>query len=274
MAIDKEKEAQMAQEHAAAQPAPEKLSMRQQLRNKFKADNPDDDYENDADGELLGGRIMSRLDEQDKQIGKYKNSDEKLRKMFMDNPATARFFTRWAAGEDPLNVYAAIFGDKLKDIVNGPDAAKNMEKGLNEYFNNLKSIEEADKIFAENTDKTMQLLKKKIEAGEDVAKLDAAWDAAMKIAAEAATGIVTEETLNMIMKSQSYDTDVTNARNDGMAAARNERYTEQLRQRAKGDGQPAAGQGIANRANPDREVSRPNPSRKSAWEAEEQRSVW
>lgn len=269
--IDKKNKPEEQQEEQARVP------MRQQLRDRFKQDYPEDDYDTDEDGELLGGRIMDRLNANNEELTKRRGDDDKLRQLFASNAATGRFFTRWAAGEDPLNLYAEVFGDKLIETLQAEDGAERVKKGMEKYFANIKANDEASELFETNANETMATIEK-MEAEEGISDevMQKALDLGATIGTDMAVGKITPENLRVLLKAVTHDEDVTNAMNDGKAMGRNERYTENVRQRQRGDGQPAAATGGGSRVNPDRQVRRPEEEqgRRSAWDAEEKRTVW
>jgi len=259
----------------AEAPVEAKPTMRQQLRERFKKDYPEDDYETDDDGERLGGRIMSRLDENDKRLQHYRENDDKLKEMFTANPATARFFTRWGAGDDPVNLLAEVFGDKLKETVESPDAEERMKTGLQKYFDGIKKSNEADAEFQKNRDATLAMLDDDEANGGNYEENQKALDLLTQICVDMAVGKVSKETLKMAKNALNYDSNIKNAREEGIATGRNERYQEKLRQRAKGDGQPASGSGESQRKSPDVQMtSQERMGRRSAWDTEERRETW
>jgi len=259
---------------AAEAEMPAGPTMRQRLRERFKKRYKEDDYESDEDGELLGGRIMSQLDENEAALDKYREKDSKLRDMFVGNPSTARFFTRWGAGEDPLNLFAEIFGDKLRETLDSPDAEQKMKSGMQKYFDNIKRNKDAEEEFQNNSEQTLAMIQERTDKGASFDEMKSAIDLLTGMAVDLVVGKVTPETLDIVLKAVNHDKNVTNAREEGLAAGRNERYQEKMRQRQKGDGQPAAASGSTQRANPDRQVSRPGEGRRSAWDADEKRVTW
>lgn len=215
-------------------------SKRDLVGAKLKKKYPDRDY---ADDEALFGQINDDYDEYDKELSKYKDRESRLTDLLNSDPSSAQFIADLAKGVDPwIAVIDRLGIDGVTDLINNPEKQAEYAAANKKYVERLAKEKDMQAEYEKNISESMSMLEsmqKEQQLSDDV--MDAAMDLVMKMANEAIVGKFSRETVEMALKAIRHDSDMSNARSEGMVAGRNSRIEEKLRKPVSGDGQPDLG---------------------------------
>lgn len=230
-------------------------SYRQQLRDRMAGMYPDRNFdgvtgENGEGGaEYLDQAILETLDGLTSSRDEYNAKSKALADLFYSDPLSAEFMQKWMETGDPRAALVETFGDDLSGLAT--------EEGRGQFSNELKSWRdrkaENDSLSAEadaNWTKTLEDLE--------------AWGNQNGLSTEQKVSVVTKlfditagglmkkfspEDFEAAWKVMNYDTNISNARQEGEVAGRNARIEENRRRRQaagampptlNGQGTPAA----------------------------------
>lgn len=190
-----------------------------------------------ADDEAIYGQIGEDYDQYEQELGGYKEREQALGDMFAKDPRSAQFFVDMHKGQSPWASYIKLFGPELKEMLDDPDAAKQIADAETEYLDRVTKSRELDAEYERNMSTSLETLRQfQSEQGLSDDQLDEVAAALIGIVRDGVMGKFAPETLVMILKAINHDTDVANASQEGEVAGRNARIKEQLRTSAKGDG--------------------------------------
>lgn len=207
-----------------------KNKMLERLRTKY----PDMDI---ADEEAVYGRISDDYDDYDQKMGKYKESEEKLAKLFGSDPRSARFLASWSKGGDPVVMLVKEFGKDILEGLEDPEKINEIAAANKEYVDRIAKDKQYEEEYNKNIEESIKGFSElQEEKGYTDDQIDEASKAFIKIAADAIKGIISKESLEMVMKALNYDEDLEDAARRGEIKGRNTKIEENLRKMNKGDG--------------------------------------
>lgn len=219
-------------------------SKRDTMLERLKSRYPDKDF---ADDEVVYGQIVDDYDTFDADLAGYKERESTLVDLFNKNPKAAQFITDMAKGNDPwLAVIERLGIDGVMDIMNDPEKKAEYAAANEKYVADVAKSKEIDEEREKNKVESSALLDKvQGEKGfsDDIRNEIAATIG--RITQDAVMGIVTQETIDMVLAAITHDADVENARSEGVVAGKNAKIDEKLRTVGEGDGMPMNGNGNA-----------------------------
>jgi hypothetical protein len=216
----------------------EKKNNRELIIERLSAKYPEREW---VDDEALFGQVGADYDDYDNQLNGYKEREGKLEKLFAENPRAAQFVSDMAHGKDPwIGVIEFVGSDGVLQLMNDPEKKEALDAANKAYAERLAEQKRLEEEYEKNQAEAIKL-REQLDAqyGEEV--VDAALAVIDQIFKDALVGKVTPETFDMALKVVRHDSDVDNARSEGVIAGRNAKIEEGLRKRQGGDGMPAMG---------------------------------
>lgn len=210
---------------------------RDQLLSRARTRFPDRNFDMEngqdgQDGQALAQAIYEMLEESDGKIKGYVDDNNKMLDLFLSDPSSAEFVTKWAETGDPRAALVETFGDDLADLAT--------EEGRGKFKSNLdswrKRKSDNDNLNTEasaNWDKSLSDLEewgntKGLSQEQKISVL-------MKLVQITADGLMNKystEDFDMALKVMNFDSAVSNARMEGEVAGRNAKIRETKRGRA------------------------------------------
>lgn len=207
----------------------------ERMRKKY----PDKKFEDD---EEIFGAVSDDYDQYEQELGEMRGREKTLSDMFAADPRSAQFLADMHNGKDPVMGLMSMFGDELKDALDDPSRQEDLGEARKEYLDRVSKGKEYDAQYEKNMDTTLETLRSfQSERGLSDEQVDGVIDFILKIINDGVMGKFTPETLDLALKALNYDTDVSNATEEGQVAGRNAKITEQLRKADKGDGNAPLG---------------------------------
>lgn len=209
-------------------------SKREEQLSRLRKKYPERRLEED---EEIYGAISDEYDEYDSLINGYKEREEKLSKMFSEDPRSAQFLVDMYNGNDPVVGLVRNFGIEIKDVLDDPEMQEKISEANKEYVERVARSRELDAEYERNLETSLGTLEQfKGEYGLSDEEVDGAVVFLLGIVTDGVMGKFSKESLEMAVKAMNHDTDVAAASEEGKIAGRNAKITEQLRQRRQGDG--------------------------------------
>ncbi len=218
----------------------ENKSRREQQIERLRKKYPDKKFEDDDE---VYGTIYDDYDDYEQKLGEYRDREKVLSDMFAADPRSAQFLTDMHRGEDPVVGLIRNFGIEIKDVLDDPAMQEKIAAANKEYVERVAKSRKLDEEYETNMGATLDTLRQFQETrGLSDEQIDEVVNKLLSIVSDGVMGKFSYETLEMIMKALHYDTDVTNAEEEGRIAGRNDKIVEGYRKSKKGDGTaPLAG---------------------------------
>jgi len=215
-----------------------KKSRRDTFREGFATRHPDVDMN---DEEAYYGALGDEYAANEEELRRSRADNEKLNRMFMENPNAAYFMNDMLDGKEQMGVsLMRHFGETFKDAVEDPteENVKAFADALDEHAARIKENDRLQAEFEGNVEASEQTIDgwaREHKATPE--QVDAMRDFINKQFGNLLSGIITPQMLDFAFKGLNYDTDVVAAEASGAAKGRNERIQERLR-KGKTDGVP------------------------------------
>lgn len=215
-----------------------KKSQKETFMEGFKGRNPDVNVD---DEEAFYGGLQNEYDSREQQLARTRDLDEKMNKMFEENPTSAYFLNDLMSGNNTLAVsLLKNFGPVIKAALDDPteENQKAFADAMEEYSKRIKETEEIQAQFEKNvedSDKTIEEWCQQNNVNDE--QLGKIKEFISTQFANYLSGITTTEMLDFALRGINYEKDVTAAEQNGRAAGRTERIKETMR-KGKGDGMP------------------------------------
>lgn len=205
-----------------------KKSNRDTFMERYKADYPDDNYE---DEEAMYGR----MNERNAAYDRLKTNDDNFRKLVNEHPEYGGMVADMMEGKNFIESFLARFSDEdITAARNDPEMAKKLADAQAEY---LKGIEDSKKL-REEGDANIQVSLQELSSycndnGIDEEGATTLWGKCLDFAGNVLKGIFTKELFDLVNKGMNHDNDVAAAREEGEIAGHNAKVQTQM---AKGQG--------------------------------------
>ncbi len=220
-----------------------KKSNRDTFMERYKADYPDDNFE---DEEAMYGRMNERNADYDR----LRTNDDNFRKLVNEHPEYGGMVTDMMEGRNFIESFLGRFSkDDIMAAYDDPEVAKKLADAQADY---LKGQEDSKKL-KEEGDANIQNSINELnvyceENGIDEQGATELWGKALDFAGNALKGIFTKELFDLVNKGMNHDQDVEEARQEGEIAGHNAKVQTQLAKGAGPQGLPPTfdgGQGAA-----------------------------
>lgn len=235
---------------APAPPAPRRTL--DDLRQRMRQRHPDRTYDNDDD---LYADLLDDLDADDQQRqvleddnALYRQRDQSLTDLFINNPSAADWFMSISDGKSPLQGLVESLGtDAILEKLKSPDAAKELAAAQQQYLDSVKKDNDFRRQYEENVVNSLKADDDAVQSGtltED--DIDRAHESLEKKVNNYILGLWTTDDLISELHALNHDTDVADAEHLGEVRGRNQQITDKLRSRQQGgDGLPRGGSGAS-----------------------------
>ncbi len=196
---------------------------------------PDKSFDDD---EAIFGQINDDYDDYDRRIAESQSREEAFSNMFTSNPKSARLMMEWKDGKDPVSSLIRIYGkEDLLAAIDDPSRLEAIEEANKEFADRVSKNDEYDAQYEKNLPESIKGIEAWMaETGTDENAVDGAITALSKICGDFILGVISPETISMILKAQNYDEDIEQAQQEGEVAGKNARIVEKLRKSKGGDG--------------------------------------
>lgn len=218
--------------------APE-LSDIDYLRNRTAGRHSDMQFGSDED---YYKQMRADADADDAELADHRANNERINKMFADDPRSADFWDQWQQHPDrnPISYMIRVYGtDGVREQLDNPDFADDFEAANKEYLDVLGQNKQYAEQVEANLDKTLDMADAYAQKnGMSTEEVDDLLQKVFERYKHIHLGEVTEDDLDWVRKAENHDADVEQAAAEGETRGRNTKIRETLRQ-GKGDGMPA-----------------------------------
>ena len=202
----------------------------ERLKKKYPDRNFDDD-------EVLFEQVNADYDSYDKELENYRANEKALADMFMSDPKSAAFFTRWSKGGDPVEVLVELYGDDFRAALDDPEKLKGIMEANKKFAEKVakeKEYEDAYNKNIEETKKNIDIVQSREGLSDD--DIDNAMEFLIGVMGDGILGKFSVETISMAIKAIKHDEDVALADREGEVRGRNEKIIEKIKRSEQGDG--------------------------------------
>lgn len=202
----------------------------ERLKKKYPDRNFDDD-------EVLFEQVNADYDSYDKELEDYRANEKALADMFMSDPKSAAFFTRWSKGGDPVKVLVELYGDDFRAALDDPEKLKGIMEANKKFAEKVakeKEYEDAYNKNIEETKKNIDIVQSREGLSDD--DIDNAMEFLIGVMGDGILGKFSVETISMAIKAIKHDDDVALADREGEVRGRNEKIIEKIKRSEQGDG--------------------------------------
>lgn len=212
-------------------------SKRDTTLDRLKTRYPDKSFDDD---EAMFGQISDDYDDYDRQLGEYKDREQKLSDMFSADPRSAQFLASWRNGEDPAVGLIRLFGMDIKDAIDDPEMQDKIAAANKEFVERVAKEKDLEEEYKTNLQASLEEIDAfQAEHGLSDDEVDNVMEFLAGIVRDGILGKFSRETMDMGLKAINHDTDVTEAGEEGEVRGKNAKITERLRKRDEGDGTPS-----------------------------------
>lgn len=212
-------------------------SYREQLRDRMAGLYPDRNFagENGENGEngaeILDQAILETLDGLTSSRDEYTAKNKALADLFYNDPLSAEFVQKWMETGDPRTALVETFGDDLKDL-----ATEEGRGRFPEALNSWRSRKAENDRLSEEADANWSKTLEDLEAwgNENGLSVDQKVEVITRLFDITAGGLMKKfepSDFEMVWKVMNYDTNLSNARQEGEVAGRNAKIEENRRRR-------------------------------------------
>jgi hypothetical protein len=207
---------------------------REMAMERLQGRYPEKDF---SDEEVMFGQISDDYDDYDRQIGEYKDREDKLNKMFDSDPRTAYFLSTWREGNDPVVSLIRQFGTDIKDAIDDPARQDEIAAANKDFVERMAKEKELEAEYQSNLEESLKVLEQvQQEKGASDEDIDNAMEFLVGIMKDGIVGKFSRESIEMAMKALGHDADVAAAAHEGEVLGRNAQIEEKLRKKNEGDG--------------------------------------
>lgn len=195
---------------------------------------PDKDF---SDDEAVYGQILDDFDERDRRLKNYEDDENRLTQLFVKDGNTASFFSDLANGKSPITSLVERYGPLIRDAVDDPEKAKELEAATKVYLDRVAKNRELNEEYEKNLDNSFEEIDKAGISDEDFGR---AMDKLQEMMNDFVVGKITPETIQLVLSGIDHDADVASADHIGEVRGKNAKF-EESRRKPTGDGLPSIG---------------------------------
>ena len=202
----------------------------ERLKKKYPDRNFDDD-------EALFGQVNDDYDFYDAELENYRANEKALADMFMSDPKSAAFFTRWSKGGDPVEVLIELYGDDFRAALDDPEKLKGIIDANKKFAEKVAKEKEYEDTYNQNLEETKRNIDiVKSQEGLTDDEIDNVMEFLLGVMTDGIMGKFSVETITMGLKAINHDDDVAMADREGEVRGRNEKIVEKIKRSEQGDG--------------------------------------
>ncbi|MBE6300183.1 MAG: hypothetical protein E7083_07655 [Bacteroidales bacterium] len=201
---------------------------------RLKKRYPDRNFDDD---EALFEQANNDYDNYDTELEGYRTNEKALSELFVSDPKSAAFVTRWSKGADPVAVLIELYGDDFRDALEDPQKLKSITEANKKFAEKVakeKEYEEVHNKNIEETKKNIDIVKK--QEGLDDEDIDKVMEFLIGVMTDGILGKFSIETITMGLKAINHDEDVAMADREGEVRGRNEKIIDKIKKTAPSDG--------------------------------------
>lgn len=221
-----DKENELIKEESATQNNPQetpKKSNRDTFMERYKADYPDDDSEDEE-------TVYGRMNERNAAYDKLKKNDDDFRNLVTEHPQYGAMFIDAADGKNFIESFLGRFPkEDILAAYDDPEMAKKLADKQAEYIqsqqDSKKLKEEGEANIQESIGRFSDFCEKNGIDGEEANKL---WGKCIDFYVEGLQGKFSDKLFETVMKAENYADDVEGAREEGLVAGHNAKVKTQL----------------------------------------------
>lgn len=212
-------------------------SKRSSFLSKMKNRMPDVNFDSEDPEERYSA--FDKYDEDvQEQLGKYKESDSKLKELFAKDPRFATFMSDVVGGGSPSTSFVKYFGKDVLDMSGDEEQMAKLNESNQEYLNRVaesnKLRQEQEKNMESSAQDMSDFKSEKNMSDED---FESFIDECYKVVEGALMGKIDKSFLEIMYKGLNYEKDLQDAATAGVIEGRNQKIDETLRKK-DGDGIP------------------------------------
>lgn len=217
-------------------------SKRENFLSRMKERMPDVEFDSE-DPEVRYGAFEKYDDDIQSQLGKYKESDSKLKELFKKDPRFASFVSEVVEGNLPSTSFVKYFGKDVLDMSGDEEAMAKLNESNQEYLNRVAESgrlqEEQEKNMESSAQEMSDFKAEKSMSDEEFEKFIGECYGVIE---DALMGKVGKSFLEIMYKGMNYEKDIQDAAAAGVVEGRNQKIDEQLK-KTIGDGIPSLNAG-------------------------------
>lgn len=202
----------------------------ERLKKKYPDRNFDDD-------EALFAQVNDDYDSYDEELENYKSNEKALADLFVADPKSAAFITRWSKGGDPVEVLIELYGDDFRDALDDPEKLKGITEANKKFAEKVAKEKEYEAAYNQNIEETktnIDIVQKQEGLSDD--DIDKAMEFLVGVMTDGILGKFSVETITMAVKAINHDDDVAMADREGEVRGRNEKIVEKIKKSQESDG--------------------------------------
>lgn len=217
-------------------------SKRGSFLSRMKERMPDVNFDSE-DPEERYGAFEKYDDDTQSQLGKYKDSDSKLKDLFKKDPRFASFMSEVVGGDSPSTSFVKHFGKDVLDMSGDEEGMAKLNESNQEYLNRVaesgKLQEEQEKNMETSAQEMSDFKAEKAIYDEEFEKFIGE---CYSVIESALMGKIDKSFLETMYKGLNYENDIQDAATAGVVEGRNQKIDEKLKS-STGDGVPMLNSG-------------------------------
>ena len=216
-----------------------KKSSKQRFMERLGTSNPGKNFD---DEETFYGQLNDDYDKHQTELDEANKNNREINEMLSQDPRSASFLTAWRKGGNPIMAFIEEYGEEVSaDIANPANKAK-VEEASKKYLEKLAKSKALDEEYEKNIEQSREMYQQMVQEGTYTQEqIDAALDKLEEMTGSFLVGMVSRETLEAVIKSNDYDTDVAAAGAEGEVRGRNAQIAAKRKMAQRGDGLPRGG---------------------------------
>lgn len=210
------------------------MNNKERYTERLKKKYPDRNFDDD---EALFEQINLDYDNYDSELEDYKNNERALTELFVSDPKSAAFITRWSKGGDPVEMMIELYGDDFRDALDDPEKLKGITEANKKFAEKVAKEKEYEAAYNQNIEETkynIDIVKSQENLSDD--DIDKAMEFLIGVITDGILGKFSVETITMAIKAINHDDDVAMADREGEVRGRNEKIVEKIKKSQESDG--------------------------------------
>lgn len=213
------------------------ISKRTRFLSKMKNRMPDVNFDSEDPEERYAA--FDKYDEDvHGQLGKFKESDGKLKELFAKDPRFASFMSDVVGGGSPSTSFVKYFGKDVLDMSSDEEQMAKLNESNQEYLNRVAESNKLREEQEKNMESSAQQMSDfKSEKGMSDEDFDSFIGECYNVVEGALMGKIDKSFLETMYKGLNYEKDLQDAATAGVIEGRNQKIDETLKKQT-GDGVP------------------------------------
>lgn len=212
---------------------PESVPVRVKLTELLSLRHPEAFADNNIpDDDTLFSLILADYEADNDELNKMREQRDTINSLFASDPRSAQFLADWHNGDDPAVALIRTYGkDQIMAAINDPQRIEEIARADKEYVERVAENKRLEQEFEANLKQSLELIDKRQEelqlTDDDI---DEALTLLQKITTDNVRGIITPETISLIVSAVRHDEDVEQASHEAEIRGRNAKIEEMVMQ--------------------------------------------